>query len=304
MTSIPSRTAREASADRQRRGRRRRGTAVHRVLRQSDIDPASHLHKLLIGWPARTRGRRPVAADRPRSADRPVDQKSSQGGDRIDWKVVDEKEMTEELGKGKPFGALVAPRHFHRRRTHQPRGGAQRRPPDTHRAGQSAYAQVGRELTAQSELAVAVLLLLTDPTVAQVGDGHPLSHSGLGLSAFSYSLVLVVCGMLAANVISGQVDHALGHTHSDMGTLRILSSLLRATRVQTLALSSTLMPGMAVHHDLLHRHGRTDVRRHGPPPGTPRLPPHPRRVPAPASDHRRRPLHTTPRVTPDCPEAG
>lgn len=55
--------------------------------------------------------------------------------------------------------------------------------------------------------------MLTDPTVAQVGDGHPLdSHSGPGLSAFHYSLVLVVCGMLAANVISGQVDHALGNT--------------------------------------------------------------------------------------------
>ncbi|MER5211812.1 hypothetical protein ABT063_14835 [Streptomyces sp. NPDC002838] len=131
---------------------------------------------------------------------------------------------------------------------------------------------MGRELTAQAEPAVAVLLPLTDPTVAQVGDGHPLSHSGLGLRAFSYSLVLVVCGMLAANVISGQVDHALGYTHSDMGTLRIHSPLLRATRVQTLALSSTLMPGMAVHHDLLHRHGGTDVRRHGPPPGTPRPP--------------------------------
>ncbi|MFI1354481.1 hypothetical protein ACH4TV_12990 [Streptomyces sp. NPDC020898] len=109
-----------------------------------------------------------------------------------------------------------------------------------------------------------MLLLLTDPTVAQVGDAHPLdSHSGLGLSALSYSLVLVVCGTLAANVISGQVDHALGCTHSDMGTLRIHSPLLRATRVRTLALSSTLMPGMTVHHDLLQRHGGTDVRRHG-----------------------------------------
>ncbi|WP_406491320.1 hypothetical protein OHB06_06190 [Streptomyces sp. NBC_01604] len=35
--------------------------------------------------------------------------------------MVDQKEMTEELGKGKLFGALVAPRlHLHRRRTHSP----------------------------------------------------------------------------------------------------------------------------------------------------------------------------------------
>ncbi|BBC38647.1 hypothetical protein SGFS_099410 [Streptomyces graminofaciens] len=60
------------------------------------------------------------------------------------------------------------------------------------------------------------------------------------------------------------MDHAVGYAHSDMGTLRIHSPLLRAPRVQTLALSSTLMPGMAVHHDLLHRHGGTDVRRQVP----------------------------------------
>ncbi|MFI6742881.1 DUF3533 domain-containing protein [Nonomuraea sp. NPDC050451] len=58
-------------------------------------------------------------------------------------------------------------------------------------------------------------------------DSHLLdSHSGLGLTAFYYALVLVVCAMLAANVISGQVDHALGYTHNDMGPLRLDASHL------------------------------------------------------------------------------
>ncbi|WP_405867586.1 DUF3533 domain-containing protein [Streptomyces sp. NBC_01515] len=38
--------------------------------------------------------------------------KSTGGGDKIDWKVMDEKEMNEELGKGKLYGALVVPADF------------------------------------------------------------------------------------------------------------------------------------------------------------------------------------------------
>ncbi|WP_259407736.1 SNG1 family protein [Streptomyces akebiae] len=52
--------------------------------------------------------------------------------------------------------------------------------------------------------------------------------------------------MLSANVISGQVDHALGYTHNDMGPLRLHRPLIRATRVQTLAISSTLMAGSSL----------------------------------------------------------
>lgn len=52
--------------------------------------------------------------------------------------------------------------------------------------------------------------------------------------------------MLSANVISGQVDHALGYTHNDMGPLRLHRPLIRATRVQTLAIAATLMAGLSL----------------------------------------------------------
>ncbi|MFI5676364.1 hypothetical protein [Streptomyces cellulosae] len=68
----------------------------------------------------------------------------------------------------------------------------------------------------------------------------------LGLTAFYYALTPVVVGMLSANVISGQVDHALGYTHNDMGPVRRHRPLIRATRVQTLAISSTLMAGLSL----------------------------------------------------------
>lgn len=52
--------------------------------------------------------------------------------------------------------------------------------------------------------------------------------------------------MLAANVLTGQVDHALGYTHNDMGPRRLHRPLIRATRVQTLAVSSTMMAGLSL----------------------------------------------------------
>lgn len=41
------------------------------------------------------------------------------------------------------------------------------------------------------------------------------------------------------------MDHALGYTRSGMGRPRIHNPLLRATRVQTLAISSTLTIGLS-----------------------------------------------------------
>lgn len=64
---------------------------------------------------------------------------------------------------------------------------------------------MGKELTARAgraKLPAAVRILLADPAAATVEDGHPLdSHSDLGLTAFSYALVLVVCGTLALYVL-------------------------------------------------------------------------------------------------------
>ncbi|MFE5085027.1 DUF3533 domain-containing protein [Streptomyces mirabilis] len=200
--------------------------------------------------------------------------KSTASGGKIDWKVMDEKGMKEELGEGKLYGALVVPADFTASTaaltgtatvgtptrptltvlTNQSAGsvGSSLARMATTRAAENASLQVGKELTAQSgagqaKLPAAARVLLADPAAVTVEDGHPLdSHSGLGLTAFYYALVLVVCGMLSANVISGQVDHALGYTHNDMGPLRLHRPLIRATRVQTLAISSTLMAGLSL----------------------------------------------------------
>ncbi len=64
---------------------------------------------------------------------------------------------------------------------------------------------MGKELTARAgraKLPAAVRILLADPAAVTVAVGHPLdSHSGLGVTAFCYVLVLVVFGTLVPYVL-------------------------------------------------------------------------------------------------------
>ncbi|MEV7974492.1 SNG1 family protein [Streptomyces sp. NPDC086519] len=236
----------------------------------ANIDPAGHMKKLPVGLVNADKGAA-VGGKQVNMGAQITDsiRKSTAGGDKIDWKVMSEREVKEELGKGKLYGALVVPADFTSSvaaltgtataetpvrpaltvLTNQSAGslGSSLARVATTRAAESASLHIGKELTArtgarQAKLPAAARVLLADPAAVTVEDGHPLdSHSGLGLTAFYYALALVVCGMLSANVISGQVDHALGYTHNDMGPLRLHRPLIRATRVQTLAISSTVM---------------------------------------------------------------
>ncbi|WP_405555595.1 SNG1 family protein [Streptomyces canus] len=241
----------------------------------ANIDPADHMTKLPVGLVNADKGA--VVGGKQVDLGARITEsikKSTASGDKIDWKVMDEKEMKDKLGKGKLFGALVVPADFTSATTaltgttttgtparptltvltNQSAGslGSGLARTATTQAAENASLQVGKELTAQTgarqeQLPAAARVLLADPAAVTVEDGHPLdSHSGLGLTAFYYALTLVVVGMLSANVISGQVDHALGYTHNDMGPLRLHRPLIRATRVQTLAISGTLMVGLSL----------------------------------------------------------
>ncbi|MEW2050609.1 SNG1 family protein [Streptomyces sp. NPDC005476] len=241
----------------------------------ANIDPAGHMKNLPVGLVNADKGAA-VGGKQVNLGAQITDSisKSTAGGGKIDWKVMNEREVKEELGKGKLYGALVVPADFTSSvtaltgttaaetpvrpaltvLTNQSAGslGSSLARVATTQAAESASLHIGKELTAQTaarqaKLPPAARVLLADPAAVTVKDGHPLdSHSGLGLTAFYYALALVVCGMLAANVISGQVDHSLGYTHNDMGPLRIHRPLIRASRVQTLAISATLMTALSL----------------------------------------------------------
>ncbi|MCB5167704.1 SNG1 family protein [Streptomyces bambusae] len=120
------------------------------------------------------------------------------------------------------------------------------------KAAHTASARIGQDLlkqaaAAKAQLPPAARLMLADPVTVTVADGHPLGdRSAMGLSAFYYALVLVVCGMLGANVVNSQLDSALGYLHADFGPFRQRMPVRHTNRVRTLAIGSVLMAGLSV----------------------------------------------------------
>ncbi|GHF71179.1 hypothetical protein GCM10010218_60650 [Streptomyces mashuensis] len=199
--------------------------------------------------------------------------KSAGDNRSIDWQVVSRKEADKRLGQGKVFGALVVPENFTASvaglsspqqkepvrpvltvLTNQSAGsiGSSMASQAAQKAAHGASAKIGQELlkraaAQKTPLPPAAQLMLADPATVQVADGHPLgTHSAMGLSAFYYALVLVVCGMLGANAINSQVDTALGYLHADYGPVRLRKPLQHTSRVRTLGVGVVLMLALSV----------------------------------------------------------
>ncbi|MFB6839288.1 DUF3533 domain-containing protein [Streptomyces sp. NPDC056361] len=204
---------------------------------------------------------------------------SAELGDKVSWKKVDRRTADDLLARGKVFGALVIPEDFSAS-VSALAGPAQRTPhpptmtvltnPAAGSFGSGMAAEINRKVVATTSAQVghglaqelerkaarpaapaqaarpavpaAAQLMIADPVKAVVEEGHPLgTHSGLGLSAFFYALVLVLGGMLGANVIHSQVDTALGYMANDKGPFRFVKPAQHITRVQHFAVCSVLM---------------------------------------------------------------
>ncbi|WP_371674962.1 YhgE/Pip domain-containing protein [Streptomyces sp. NBC_01276] len=203
-------------------------------------------------------------------------QKAAEGDKSFDWQVVSREEADKRLGRGKVFGALVIPKDFSATvaalTSPQPAPQGKATPPTltvltnqaagsigssmssqaAQKAAHTASAHIGQELLKQAAaqkapLPTAAQLKLADPVTVTVADGHPVgSRSAMGLSAFYYALVLVVCGMLGANVVNSQVDTALGYLHTDFGPFRKREPVQHTSRVRTLAIGTALMLGLSL----------------------------------------------------------
>ncbi|MCM9076594.1 YhgE/Pip domain-containing protein [Streptomyces spororaveus] len=203
-------------------------------------------------------------------------QKAAEGDKSIDWQVVTRAEADKRLGRGKVFGALVIPADYSATvaalSAPQPAPAGKAAPPTltvltnqaagsigssmssqaAQKAAHAASAQLGQELLKQAgaqktPLPTAAQLKLADPVTVTVADGHPVGpRSAMGLSAFYYALVLVVCGMLGANLVNSQVDTALGYLHTDYGPVRKREPVQHTSRVRTLAVGMVLMLGMSL----------------------------------------------------------
>jgi YhgE/Pip-like protein len=202
--------------------------------------------------------------------------KAAESDRSIDWQVVSREEAERRLGRGKVFGALVIPDDFtatvNGLAAPQPPAQGKPAPPTltvltnqsagsigssmasqaSQKAAHAASARIGQDLLKQAAaqqvpLPTAAQLKLADPVTVAVADGHPLgARSAMGLSAFYYALVLVVCGMLGANLVNSQVDTALGYLHTDYGPIRKREPVRHTSRVRTLAIGIALMLGLSV----------------------------------------------------------
>ncbi|MEU9040539.1 MULTISPECIES: DUF3533 domain-containing protein [unclassified Kitasatospora] len=236
------------------------------------VNPTGHLHRLPIalvnadqgapppGQPANlgTQLTRAIVAGTPDST--------------VDWRQVDEAGMREQLASGKVYGALLVPRGFTSAVTALVTGGATERPtvtvltnPGLGSLGSSMAAQIaqnaahqasqaaGRELLAAVPAATTpgpdtgatARLLLADPIAVATQVGHPIgSHSGLGLSAFYFTLLAVLTGFIGGNIIHNGVDGALGYSDSEIGPWHTRRPTVPINRTQTLLLKMIMTAGI------------------------------------------------------------
>ncbi|WP_037604461.1 YhgE/Pip domain-containing protein [Streptacidiphilus rugosus] len=186
---------------------------------------------------------------------------------KAEWRTLTRAEAQDQLDSGKVYGALVIPADFTAsvaalttaRATVRPtltvltnpgKGslGSSLASQITTLAAHQASQTIGRRLTAAAGQADSTTrLLLADPVNVVTQVGHPIgAHSGLGLSAFYYTLLLVLAGFLGGNIISTGVDTALGYADSEIGPWHTRFPTVPIDRTQTLLLKMVMTAAITV----------------------------------------------------------
>jgi YhgE/Pip-like protein len=194
-------------------------------------------------------------------------------GDRVDWRILSPAAARDALASNQIYGALEIPAGFTAAvaALGSPAGASPDRPIMTvltnpgagslassfatttaQQAARQASLELGRQLTAAvpptaAPVSSAAALLLADPATVVTVVGHPIGpHSGLGLSAFYYTLLLVLAGFLGGNIIHNGVDVALGYTDNELGPWHTRRRTVPISRRRTLVVKSVMSVVLAV----------------------------------------------------------
>ncbi|MFF9057038.1 DUF3533 domain-containing protein [Streptomyces erythrochromogenes] len=187
-------------------------------------------------------------------------------GGKAQWRELSLAQAQDQLDSGKVYGALVVPAGFTDAVTALPTAAATRMPtltvltnPGKGSLGSSLAGQIstqaahrasraiGEQLTAAAGASAAptTKLLLADPVDVVTQVGHPIgTRSGLGLTAFYYTLLLVLAGFMGGNVISNGVDTALGYADNEIGPWHTRRPTVPIDRTQTLLLKMLMTAGI------------------------------------------------------------
>ncbi|MFI2606513.1 YhgE/Pip domain-containing protein [Kitasatospora sp. NPDC018619] len=237
------------------------------------LDPSGHLHRMPIALVNEDQGPPPPGQPEPLGARLAGAVVAGTPGSTVRWRQVDAAGLDELLASGKVYGALVVPKDFSAAVTALVAGGATERPtvsvltnPGLGSLGSSMAAQIAQNAAHQASLAagkqlLAALppaagapgpdtgatarLLLADPIAVTTRVGHAIGgHSGLGLSAFYYTLLAVLTGFIGGNIIHNGVDGALGYSDSEIGPWHTRRPTVPISRTQTLLLKMVMTAGI------------------------------------------------------------
>ncbi|MCC9305845.1 SNG1 family protein [Kitasatospora sp. RB6PN24] len=188
---------------------------------------------------------------------------------QVSWHQESLSRAQDELASGKVYGALVIPADFTASVEALTTPDATGQPTLTvltnpgagslasslagqinQGAAQQASAAIGRQLTANAAAAGAdatTRVLLVDPVAVTTRPGHPIgSHSGLGLTAFYYTLLLVLAGFVGGNIVHNGVDTGLGYADTEIGPLHTRRPTVPISRTQTLLLKMGMTAGISL----------------------------------------------------------
>ncbi|MFJ6054594.1 DUF3533 domain-containing protein [Streptomyces sp. NPDC092307] len=219
------------------------------------VNPERHLTNLPIAVVNEDTGE-PLAG-RPRNAGDQIVRSlmSGAGQDRAEWLPVSREQAQDQLASGKVYGALIIPEGFTESiKSLDGTAGVPQRPTLTvltnpasgglgstfatniaTGAAEQASRTIGEQLAQAPAHSATASLLLADPIEIDTEEGHPVGdNSGLGLSAFYYTLLLILAALLGANLISSAVDAALGYADSEIGPWHRRLATVPIDRTQTL----------------------------------------------------------------------
>ncbi|GAA3837462.1 YhgE/Pip domain-containing protein [Streptomyces coacervatus] len=232
------------------------------------VNPQGALHHLPIALVNGDTGKPPAGQKQNAGTQIAAAITSDTSNDKAEWRTLSLAEAKDELDSGKVYGALVIPADFTASITALTTADATTRPTMTvltnpgkgslgsslaskitTTAAQQASQTIGKQLTAAAgtQANSTTKLLLADPVNVVTQVGHPIgSHSGLGLSAFYYTLLLVLAGFMGGNVISNAVDTSLGYADTEIGPLHTRRPTVPISRTQTLLLNMVMTAGITV----------------------------------------------------------
>ncbi|MFJ3516980.1 YhgE/Pip domain-containing protein [Streptomyces sp. NPDC090131] len=232
------------------------------------VNPNADLHDLPIALVNDDKGKPPQGQQQNLGTQITAAIAADPAGGKADWRELTLVQAQDQLDSGQIYGALVVPAGFTDSVTALPTSAATKLPtitvltnPGKGSLGSSLASQittqaahrasraVGEQLTAAAgaQASPTAKLLLADPVEVVTQVGHPIgTHSGLGLTAFYYTLLLVLAGFMGGNVISNGVDTALGYADNEIGPWHTRRPTVPINRTQTLLLKMVMTAGITL----------------------------------------------------------